>query len=154
MSSITSRRKNVNMCWPIVALFIILGFDTDLSRSGCWPSIICGIPWEALLGGQSWGWRRCLGPRQEFLQLRTALGLCHQGCTSLGCSRDGCHPGSRFLEVVHVEKAGAWFHVMSRLWSLGWGGNQPASLVLTDEARGGGLWWVVSLDPGDHHLPG
>lgn len=112
MSSITSCRKDVNMCWLIVALFIILDFDTDLSRSGCRPSIICGFPWEALLGGQSWGWRRCPGQRQELLQLRTALGLCHQGCTSLGCSRGGCHPGSRFLEVVHVEKAGAWFQTL------------------------------------------
>ena len=70
LSSITYRRKNVNMCWPIVVLFIILGFDTDLSRSGCRPSIICWFPREALLGGQSWGWRQCPGQRQELLQLR------------------------------------------------------------------------------------
>lgn len=83
------------------------GFDRERL-----PSIICGFPWEALLGGQSWGWRQCPGQRQELLQLRMALGLCHQGCTLLGCSRGGCHPGSRFLEVVHVEKAGAWFQTL------------------------------------------
>ena len=110
------------------------------------------------LGGSS-GWAELgleamPGAKAGTLASEKALGLCHQGSTSLGAAEVAAtlEVGSWRLSMLRRLEPGSMGCPDSGHW--GWGGNWPASLVLTEEAHGGGLWLVVSLDPGDHHLPG
>lgn len=84
-------------------------------------------PLGGFAGWAELGWKGGPEQRQELLQLRTGLGLCHRGCPS---SR---HRGGE--EAAALMEAGSWrlsvfrglepgFCVMPRhlvLWS--WGGN-------------------------------
>lgn len=102
MSSITLLWKNVNMLWPIVALFIILGFNMDLSRRGCWPSLIHSSPgrlcWMGRAVGESWG----AGGEGRG---RSCAAENRAGSLPRGCTQSTCRAG---VEATATLEPGSW----------------------------------------------